>query len=234
MALGLPVSTIAVAAMLASATLACVAAPASVCYGTSSHGRLQDGVQLPAAGKNFVAYTALGKQMGRTWLHGDAAQAMLASWQQLEAAAPGITYVYGETGHQAGGPMPPHRTHEAGIAVDFMVPVRDAAGKSVPLPATAGNQFGYGWEFDGAGKAAGLAIDFEALGAHLVQLDRAGKRLKAPISRIIFDPRLMPALFQTRHGAQLRAMPFMKTRPWIRHDEHYHVDFGVPCRPFHG
>jgi len=232
MAPGIPflIMTFAVAGLMSSAA----AAPDSVCYGTSSHGRLQGGVQLPERGKNFVAYSPMGTEMGRTWVHAAVARAMLASWQQLDTAAPGVIYVYGETGHQAGGPMPPHRTHEAGIAVDFMVPVRDASGRSVRLPASVGNKYGYAWEFDAAGKAGGLTIDYEALGEHLVQLDRAGKQLQAPIGRIIFDPRLMPALFKTRHGAELKAMPFMRTQPWIRHDEHYHVDFVVPCQPFNG
>jgi len=22
----------------------------------------------------------------------------------------------------------------------------------------------------------------------------------------------------------------MKAKPWVRHDEHYHVDFAVPCK----
>ena len=221
-----------VLACAACASSTAGAATASVCYGTSSHGRLQDGVQLPATGNNFVAYSTLGTQLGRTWVHASVAQVMLGAWQQLETTAPGIMYVYGETGHRAGGPMPPHRTHEAGIAVDFMVPVRDASGQPVRLPATALNKYGYAWEFDGAGKADGLTIDYEALGEHLFQLDRAGKKMNTPVGRIIFDPRLMPALFRTRHGPALQAMPFMRTKPWIRHDEHYHVDFKVPCRPF--
>lgn len=26
-------------------------------------------------------------------------------------------------------------------------------------------------------------------------------------------------------------IPFMKGKPWIRHDEHHHVDFAIRCRP---
>ena len=220
--------------LLSIAALACASttAAASVCYGTPGHGRLQDGVQLPVSGNNFAAYTPMGAQLGRTWVHASVAQALLAAWQQLETAAPGVTYVYGETGHAAGGPMPPHRTHEAGISVDFMVPVRDLKGQSVRLPATALNKFGYAWEFDGAGKADGLTIDYEALGAHLLALDRAGKQAHAPIQRVIFDPRLMEHLFKTQYGVALRALPFMRQKPWIRHDEHYHVDFAIDCRPY--
>ena len=27
---------------------------------------------------------------------------------------------------------------------------------------------------------------------------------------------------------------FMKGKPWVRHDEHYHVDFAAPCKPHSG
>lgn len=220
------------AVLLATLTLSAPATAASTCFGTPSHGRLQDGEQLPASGKNFAAYSTLGASLGRNWVHAPVAQAILAAYRQLEGTAPGIVYVYGETGLAAGGPMKPHRTHEAGISVDFMVPVRDAAGRSVPLPASALNKFGYGWEFDAAGKADELTIDFEAIGEHLYQLALAGKQLQAPIGRVIFDPRYLDRLFKTRHGAFLRALPFMQQKPWIRHDEHYHVDFAMPCKPF--
>lgn len=208
------------------------ASAASTCYGTPSHGRLEGGAQLPVSGKNFTAYTPLGAQLDRTWVHDAVAGVMLAAWRELETTAPGVTFVYGETGHARGGPLPPHRTHEAGVSVDFMVPVRDGAGRSVRLPGSAANKYGYAWEFDGAGKADGLTIDYEALAEHLVQLDRAGKQRNTPIQRVIFDPRLTAHLYATRHGAAMRALPFMKQKPWIRHDEHYHVDFAIACRPY--
>ncbi|MDQ2823306.1 MAG: replication initiation protein [Pseudomonadota bacterium] len=176
-------------------------------------------------------YSTFGASLGRNWVHAPVAQAMLAAYRQLEGSTPGVTYVYGETGLAAGGPIKPHRTHEAGISVDFMVPVRDAAGRSVPLPASARNKFGYAWEFDAAGKAAGLTIDFEALGEHLYQLALAGKQLNAPIGRVIFDSRYRNQLLTTRHGAFLRTLPFMQQTPWIRHDEQYHVDFALSCQP---
>lgn len=220
------------AVLLGTLAFGAPAAAASTCFGTPSHGRLQDGAQLPSSGKNFVVYSTLGASLGRNWVHASVAQTMLTAYRQLEGSAPGIRYVYGETGLAAGGPMKPHRTHEAGISVDFMVPVRDAAGRSVPLPASALNKFGYGWEFDTMGKAEELTIDFEAIGEHLYQLALAGKQLHAPIGRVIFDPRYLDQLFKTRHGAFLRTLPFMQQKPWIRHDEHYHVDFAIPCNPF--
>ncbi|MYN39650.1 hypothetical protein GTP55_09720 [Duganella sp. FT109W] len=74
--------------------------------------------------------------------------------------AQGKTFVYGETGLAQGGPIRPHKTHQAGLSVDFMVPVLNAAGESVPLPGNVSNQFGYGIEFDQAGRFEDLRIDY--------------------------------------------------------------------------
>jgi penicillin-insensitive murein endopeptidase len=65
------------------------------------------------------------------------------------------------------------------------------------------------------------------------------RRQGLTIERVIFDPRLTERLSESsRHGAELRRiLPFMKARPWIRHDEHYHIDFGLSCQPlrdYHG
>ncbi len=159
---------------------------------------------------------------------------VLESYKVLEETAPRKTFVYGETGLATGGPMPPHRTHEAGLSVDFMVPVVNTAGTSIPLPATADNKFGYGIEFDAAGRSGKMTIDFEAMAEHLYELALAAQKQGIGIGRVILDPALMPLLFDTRRGPYLKkTLPFMKERPWVRHDEHYHIDFRIPCRPLH-
>lgn len=87
-------------------------------------------------------------------------------------------------------------------------------------------------EFDDKGRIPGFRIDFDAMAEHLFQISKAAQQHGIAIERVIFDPRLMEKLLGTRHGAELRrSIPFMKTRPWIRHDEHYHIDFRIPCRP---
>jgi penicillin-insensitive murein endopeptidase len=204
---------------------------ASTCYGTVAHGRLEQGVQLPKEGANFAAYSTLGVQLGRTFVHDAVRDVVVATYRTLEQAAPGKTFVYGETGLAQGGPIRPHKTHQAGLSVDFMVPVLNAAGASVPLPGNVTNKFGYGIEFDKSGRFEDLRIDYEAIAEHLYQLSRTADAHNIGITRVIFDPVLTPPLFATRRGPYLRQhLHFMKERPWIRHDEHYHVDFAVGCR----
>lgn len=112
------------------------------------------------------------------------------------------------------------------------MPVVDAAGHSVRLPGGVSNKFGYGIDFDAKAKYEGYTIDFEAIGEHLYQLDAVAKAKGFGIALVIFDPALMPSLFATKRGDYLKAkINFMKGKAWVRHDDHYHVDFAIPCKP---
>ncbi len=208
------------------------AAEPSVCFGRPGHGRIEGSVQLPTEGANFSAYSTVAATLGRTYVHTTVAQAMLDAYAALQRERPDTVYVYGETGWESGGSFRPHRTHQNGLSVDFFVPVLDAQGRSVSLPISAGNRYGYDIEFDAQGRYGDYRIDFAALAEHLYQLQVAAKARGAGLALVIFDAPYWPQLFATPRGAYLREqLPFMKGKPWIRHDEHYHVDFALACRP---
>ena len=220
--------------VLASALLApaCAAAAGSDCFGRSGKGRLENAVRLPLSGPNFSAYSQVAAAVGRTWVHSTTADIVLAAYAAAHRTLPGVHYVYGETGLEKGGRFQPHRTHQNGLSVDFFVPVRDAAGKSVPLPTPMQQRFGYDIEFDARGVYQQYRIDFPALAEHLYQLDMAARASKASIGQVILDPAFMQPLLATQRGPHIkRHISFMKAKPWVRHDEHYHVDFAVACKP---
>jgi penicillin-insensitive murein DD-endopeptidase len=205
--------------------------PPSRCFGTVGHGRIEHAVQMPPDGKNYSAYSSLANSLGRTYLHSRVREVVTDAYAALEKSAPAKVFVYGETGLAKGGRFRPHRTHQNGLSVDFMVPVADASGRSVPLSASVLNEFGYGIDFDADGRHDDYRIDFEALAEHLYQLHAAASVRGVGIGLVIFEPSLHARLFSTRRGEFLRGLPFMKKPAWIRHDNHYHVDFGVPCSP---
>lgn len=206
-------------------------AQGSQCHGTVSHGRLEGGVSLPLQGANFSAYSRIAAAAGRTHVHSKVHGVMLAAYAALAASQPGKVFVYGETGWASGGRFRPHRTHQNGLSVDFFVPVLDKAGRSVPLPTDLGDRFGYDIEFDASGHYGDYRIDMPALAEHLYQLHAAAKAAGVGISLVIFDTAYLPRLWATPRGAFLKQhLPFMRGKPWVRHDEHYHVDFAVPCR----
>lgn len=208
------------------------ASPAlSQCFGTVGNGWIEDSVQLPATGANFAAYSSIGTAAGRTYVHSKVAEVVVSAYAALAVSAPGTAFVYGETGAAAGGPFRPHRTHQNGLSVDFFVPVRNEAGNSVALPANLANRLGYDIEFDAHAKFGNYRIDFPAMAEHLYQLDRAAKVRGVGIALVIFAPVFLPQLFEAPRGPYLREnLRFMTGKPWVRHDEHYHVDFAVPCR----
>lgn len=168
-----------------------------------------------------------------TYVHNLVREAVLGAYANVRKTMPDKTYGYGETGFAHGGIIRPHRTHQAGLSVDFMVPVLNDANRSVPLPSTPMNKFGYGLKFDEQGRIPGFRIDFDAMAKHLYQISIAAHQYGLTIERVIFDRGLMDRLFSnSRHGEELRrTMPFMRKLLWIRHDEHYHIDFGTSCRP---
>lgn len=203
----------------------------SICYGTVAKGALRGGVALPTVGVNFQSYSRLAISLGRTHVHSRVAKVVTEAYAAAATSMPEVTFVYGETGWPEGGRFQPHKTHQNGLSVDFFVPVRDADGRSVPIPTSPFTRFGYDLEFDRQAQSDGYRIDFEATAEHLYQLDRAARKHGAPIALVIFDLQYLPRLFATRRGPSLRRLPFLRRQPWVRHDEHYHVDFAVPCRP---
>ena len=205
-------------------------AAASTCYGTTANGRLENGVQLPRSGPNLVTYSNVAMAAGRTYVHSEVKEIVIAAYARLERDLPGKVFKYAETGFKEGGQFKPHKTHKNGLSVDFMTPVVNEKNESVHLPTFPWNRFGYDIEFNSEGIYKNFRIDYEALAGHLVALDRSAKERGHSMRRVIFDPQLQHGLFATQYGAYIKQNIALSQNPsWVRHDEHYHVDFIVPC-----
>lgn len=198
----------------------------SVSVGSGSRGRLVHGKRLPTRGPNFRAYSSLGLFLGRNTVNARVRDAVIDAYAELRDSFPEGRFVYGEAGWPRGGRFRPHRTHQNGLSIDFLVPVRDARGRVTTLPTAPWHVFGYGWEFDSTGRAGELAVDFDAIARHLAALDRAARRHGLTVRLVIIAPEYRRALARSQRGREVLALlPFMQAKPWIRHDEHYHVDF---------
>lgn len=204
----------------------------STCYGTTDNGRIENAWQLPTSGNNFKAYSLIGVTLGRNYVHSDVYEVIVNAYKTLETSEPSMTFIYGETGVKDGGKFSPHKTHQNGLSVDFFVPVIDAkTEKPDTLPTGATTKFGYNIEFNTTGKYKDYMIDFDAMAQHIIDLKAAADKQHITITRVIFDNDLQKLLFQSSKGKQLQSLvPFSTKKPWVRHDEHYHVDFGVSCK----
>lgn len=213
--------------------LATADAKQSTCFGTSSKGKIINALQLPISGTNFRSYSSLAIWMGRTYVHSRVKQIIVQAYKTLKEVRPSSVYKYAETGFKQGGEFRPHKTHQNGLSVDFMVPVLNQKGKSVHLPSHASNHWGYKIEFNSSGRYRGYRIDFPAMAAHIVVLDKTARKNGITLRRVIFDPEMQHRLLATEYGSYLKThIRFSKKRSWVRHDEHYHVDFNVPCKKY--
>lgn len=199
---------------------------ASQSIGTVKNGRLVNGKRLPTKGVNFITCSRLSTFLGRNSVHNLVRDAILDSYDAMNKMKPEITFVYGETSWPGGKKLWTHKTHENGLSVDFFVPVKNSQGEPVVFPTSIFNKFGYGVEFDSLGRSEDLVIDFEAMAAHLFNLDLAAKRHGLGIVVVIFDNQLQSLLFSTKYGQLIKkTIKFSTLKPWVRHDEHYHADF---------
>jgi penicillin-insensitive murein endopeptidase len=197
----------------------------SVSYGTPDSGSMEHGKRLPTSGSNFRTYSRLGAALGRNSLNGKVRDVVVEAYAQLAKTHPELRFVYGETGWPSGGRFKPHRTHENGMSVDFMVPVRKD-GRITTISTAPWRKFGYVVEFDSTGSAGKVSIDFEAVALHLAALDEAATAHGLTVQRVIFAPEFIPKVEAVPGAWRLvDRLPWFQGTPWVRHDEHYHVDF---------
>ncbi len=216
---------------LALAATTVVAAPESVSVGAPAHGSLLGGVSLPTAGDGFVTYSRLGNWLGRQYVNSRVRDTLIPAFAALHAAQRDRVFVVGETGLQKGGPFRPHRSHQNGLSVDILMPVRNRAGQRVLTPTPPWQKFGYSLEFDAQGRGDGLTIDFASLAELLAELGRDAPQHGLTVERIIVAPEYVDRVLAAAGGrAAALADRFMRRPAWVRHDEHVHVDFRVVAR----
>jgi penicillin-insensitive murein endopeptidase len=199
----------------------------SVCYGTATDGWLENAVRLTGGGA-ARPYCWLCTRVLRTYGADRAVEVVDLGYAAVAESHPDTDWVYGESGLPWGGKFRLHRTHRNGLSFDLMVPLADGAR----LPTHPLNKFGYGEDFDADGQGPAGRIDFAAIATHLAALDRIARERGGGIRRVILAPDLQDDLFRAPGGEALRRRLRFNAKPsWVRHDDHYHVDFDFPCQP---
>lgn len=204
----------------------------SEAVGDYGKGRLINGYLLPRRGPNFHCYSWLSYYvLGRAYVHSRVYRTVLDSYQEMGRQYPQREFVYMETGRRRGGRPWPHRTHQIGLSVDFMSPLRTAAG--APKYYNGLGLLRYLLSFDQQGRSTlnhDVCIDFEVIAAHVLVLDRQARRHGLRVSKVIFNTGLKDELFAGPTGQKLLASGIYFARqltPTLNalHDDHYHVDF---------
>jgi murein endopeptidase len=177
-------------------------APRSIAVGVPWHGRLEHGVQLPAAGTDFVTWDAIRRvspnRAGRRW-GTDALIVLLDTvTREFREAHPDVPPILiADLSRPNGGPFGPrygglgHDSHQNGLDADVMYPRRDRAPLAAVRPAQ---------------------VD-RALAQDLVDRFRAAGAVK-----LFVGPHLH------LHGPRGLVVPL------VHHDDHVHVRIANPGR----
>ena len=201
----------------------------STAIGTVGNGSLVNGVILPFRGKNYRYFSRLSYQAGRAYVHSRVRRVILDSYQMLESSCSNRIFYLMEGANKQGGPLPPHRTHQNGLSVDFMTLLQKDEKPYLGLDNLGPAH--YALEFDKKGqwlKNKAVKIDFEVMARHIQSLEKTCKKHQMRISKIILKTNLQDELFASPTGQKLKHLPFISWLPDVinkQHDDHYHIDF---------
>jgi penicillin-insensitive murein endopeptidase len=199
--------------------------------GTVGNGSLENGKLLPFSGENYRYFDTTSYLSGRGFLNDKVKAATLAAYEACVSAIPDRMFYIMECSNQNGGKMWPHKTHQNGLSIDFMMPlIKD--GKPYYDLDTEGLQH-YLLEFDYEGRYIedpSISIDFEVIAHHILLLEEKARENGLHIKKIIIHTELKDELFAGKYGQELKNSGIYVVKaltPLINalHDDHYHIDF---------
>jgi penicillin-insensitive murein endopeptidase len=205
----------------------------SISSGTVGAGSLEHGKLVPFSGVNFTYFDTLSYTSGRAFVNDKLLATLHETYAELAEKMPKEHFCIMECSNEHGGRIHPHRTHQNGLSVDFMTPLKKDGASYYDLDRIGATH--YLLEFDNDGKytkEASISIDFEKMALHLVTLERVARMNGLKISKVIFKTELKDNLFASSYGKQLKESGIYFTKsltPMINslHDDHYHIDFDM-------
>jgi penicillin-insensitive murein endopeptidase len=200
---------------------------------TGSHGdgQLQNGNLMPFRGDNFTYFDEVSYKSGRAFMNDKAKKAVIHAYGQLAKTIPDRHFYLMECSNEHGGEMFPHKTHQNGLSVDFMMPLLKD-GKAFTGLDTIGADH-YWLSFDNEGRFdndKSITVDFNTIARHILILNKSAAKFGVKVKKVIIKIEFKDELFATEYGKQLKSSGIyvvQKLSPLINalHDEHYHIDF---------
>ena len=204
----------------------------SISSGTVSNGSLKHGKLIPFYGDNYQYFDSWSYLQGRAFLNGSVLATVLKTYSILSVKSPYQQYRVMECSHENGGKLYPHRTHQNGLSVDFMMPLMKAGKPYYELDDKGVKHYLLDFNDEGSyEKDVSISIDFERVAQHVLILDQQARKQGLKITKVIIKIELKDELFNCVSGKLLKNSGIYIVQgltPKINklHDDHYHIDFG--------
>jgi penicillin-insensitive murein DD-endopeptidase len=203
----------------------------SVSEGTVSNGSIKNAKLMPFSGDNYQYFDKWSYMQGRAFLNGSVLKSVLNSYGILHTSTPGRKFTVMECSHKEGGKLWPHRTHQNGLSVDFMMPLKKDNKPYYGLDSKGVKH--YLLQFDNAGKYIkdkSIHVDFNLVAKHILNLDASARKQGYKVKKVIIKIEFKDDLYATKYGKRLRKKGIYVVKgltPKINelHDDHYHIDF---------
>lgn len=199
--------------------------------GSVSNGSLEHGKLIPFYGENYTYFDINNYLGSRAFTSNVTRDIILESYKQLAIDVPARHFQLMELSNEHGGKIYPHRTHQNGLSVDFMMPMLQAGVDYYGLDTLGIDH--YWLKFNDNGEYledTSVKVDFNVIAQHILILNEKAKIYGYKISKVIIKVEYKDELFATDFGKKLESSGIYIVKnltPLINdiHDDHYHVDF---------
>jgi len=199
--------------------------------GAVSNGKMENGKLLPFYGENFTYFDKGSYLGGRAFVNNKVKEILIASYQQLKTEVPNRKFKIMESANKTGGKLAPHRTHQTGLSVDFMMPLIKEGNPYYLLDELGTMHYLLAFNDNGEyGKDTTVTVDFNLMARHILILHQKAKAIGMKIAKVIIKIEYKDELFATEYGKKLKQSDIYIVRGLTKiinalHDEHYHIDF---------
>ncbi len=199
--------------------------------GSVGNGSLKNATLIPFKGENYEYFDVASYLGGRAFTTDKVAEITLNTYAALLDQGVDRQFKVMEFSHKEGGKMFPHRTHQNGLSVDYMMPLQKDGEPYYELDKKGASH--YLMDFDTEGRYEEdkeISIDFNMAARHILELDKQARKEGMRIHKVIFNTDLKDELYNTEYGKKLKTIGIYITRNLSKlindlHDDHYHVDF---------
>lgn len=199
--------------------------------GTVSNGKLENGKIMPFYGPNFTYFDNDSYLGARAFTSDKVKTIVLNTYNSLNRLYPERKFYLMELSNQHGGKMYPHRTHQNGLSVDFMMPKLKNGKPNYELDSLGKNH--YFLKFNDKGEYlenTSIKVDFDLIAHHILLLEEEAKKIGYCIEKLIIKIEYKDYLFDTPNGKRLKESGIYivnNLTPLINaiHDDHFHIDF---------
>lgn len=199
--------------------------------GSVSNGTLTNGRIFPFSGANFHYFDTTSYLADRGFTHEKVLKTVLEAYSSLESLLPDRHFCIMECSHKHGGKLFPHRTHQNGLSIDFMMPKLKDSQPYYGLDDLGAQHYMLTFDENGTySEDPTIQLDFNTIALHILELQSAAKKNGMSIEKVIINTNLKDELFATENGKILKTSGIYVVRnlsPLINsvHDDHFHIDF---------